>query len=83
MTDAPEKIWAHAPTTFDEMDVWQTSETDGAIEYTRTDVTDARIKELEKELGHCIYELNRADSRKPHRDRRAGLARKALKGEKT
>jgi hypothetical protein len=47
MTDAPEKIWAHAPTTFDEMDVWQTSETDGAIEYTRTDVTDARIKELE------------------------------------
>ena len=65
------------------MDVRQTSETDGAIEYTRTDVTDARIKELEKELGHCIYELNRADSRKPHRDRRAGLARKALKGEKT
>ena len=82
MIDTPEKIWAIA-LGFDEMDVWQTSETDGAIEYTRTDVTDARIKELEKELGHCIYELNRADSRKPHRDRRAGLARKALKGEKT
>jgi hypothetical protein len=50
MTEAPEKIWAHAPTTFDEMDVWQTSETDGAIEYTRTDVTEARIKELEDVL---------------------------------
>jgi hypothetical protein len=83
MNDAPEKIWAHAPTTFDEMDVWQTSETDGAIEYTRTDVTDARITELERELGHCIYELNRADSRKPHRDRRAGLARAVLKVKET
>jgi hypothetical protein len=107
MTDAPDKIWAHAPTTFDEMDVWQTSETDGAIEYTRTDIADTgiaelevtlqeerfakwtlvesplknRIAELEKELEHCIYELNRADSRKPHRDRRAGLARAILKGE--
>lgn len=41
----------------------------------------ARITGLERELGHCIYELNRADSRKPHRDRRAGLARAVLKGE--
>lgn len=57
MTDAPEKIWAHAPTTFDEMDVWQTSETDGAIEYTRTDVTDARIKELEAVLIECRDEI--------------------------
>ena len=78
MNAAPEKIWA-----------WNTANCDGdwtiaegqGIEYTRTDVADARIKELEKELGHCIYELNRADSRKPHRDRRAGLARKALKGD--
>ena len=57
MTEAPEKIWAHAPTTFDEMDVWQTSETDGAIEYTRTDVTDARIEELEMALLECREEI--------------------------
>ena len=57
MTDAPEKIWAHPPTTFDEMDVWQTSETDGAIEYTRTDVTDARIEELEMALLECREEI--------------------------
>jgi hypothetical protein len=57
MTNAPEKIWAHAPTTFDEMDVWQTSETDGAIEYTRTDVADARIKELETALLECREEI--------------------------
>jgi hypothetical protein len=82
MTDAPEKIWAYAGS----FKMWRDHKTDRGqrqTEYTRTDVTDARIKELEKELGHCIYELNRADSRKPHRDRRAGLARKALKGEKT
>jgi hypothetical protein len=57
MTNAPEKIWAHAPTTFDEMDVWQTSETDGAIEYTRTDVADARIKKLETALLECREEI--------------------------
>ena len=50
MTDVPEKIWAHTSTTFDEMGVWQTSETDGATEYTRTDVAEARIKELKKQF---------------------------------
>ena len=67
MTEAPEKIWAHAPTTFDEMDVWQTSETDGATEYTRTDVADARIEELESALRSIGNEVS--------------IARAALKGE--
>jgi hypothetical protein len=47
------------------------------------DAQQARITELERELGHCIYELNRADSRKPHRNRRAGLARAVLKVKET
>jgi hypothetical protein len=41
----------------------------------------ARIKELERELGHCIYEIDRSDSRKPHRVRRAALSRTVLKGD--
>ena len=49
-------------------------------EYTRTDVAEARIKELERELGHCIYELDRDGSRKPHRVRRVAFARAVLKG---
>jgi hypothetical protein len=86
MTDAPEKIWVEPDGETliihnGSSDLEALIATGCLHEYTRTDVADARIKELEKELGHCIYELNRADSRKPHRDRRAGLARKAMKGE--
>jgi hypothetical protein len=66
MIDTPEKIWAIA-LGFDEMDVWQTSETDGATEYTRTDVADARIEELESALRSIGNEVS--------------IARAALKGE--
>ena len=45
------------------------------------DAQQKRITELERELRHCIYELDRDDSRKPHRVRRAALARAVLKGE--
>ena len=47
------------------------------------EVDKARIAELERELGHCIYELDRDGSRKPHRVRRVAFARAVLKGEET
>ena len=89
MTDAPENItlkpnhlfgnpWSNAYVGDD--DPMEDGE-DTSYGYTRTDVADARIAELEAELGHCIYELSRDGSQKPHRDRRAGLARKVLKGD--
>ena len=50
MSDAfAEVIWAHEPTTFDDMDVWTLTETGGAVEYIRLDIPKARIKELEAE----------------------------------
>ena len=53
----------------------------GDFEYVRNDLYDAQqatIDALTAELRHCIYELERDESRKPHRVRRAGLARAAL-----
>jgi hypothetical protein len=47
------------------------------------DAQQARIKELEDALGHCIYEIERDGSRKSSMVRRAAFARTALKGEKT
>jgi len=38
MTDTPERIWAHGPTTFDGMDVWQTTPADHTTEYIRADL---------------------------------------------
>jgi hypothetical protein len=49
MTDAPEKIWAYAGS----FKMWRDHKTDRGqrqTEYTRTDVTEARIKELEDVL---------------------------------
>tara|TARA_R110000744_G_scaffold289502_3_gene400398 strand:- start:2674 stop:2949 length:276 start_codon:yes stop_codon:yes gene_type:complete len=50
MTDAPEKIWAYAGT----FKMWRGHKTDHPqdvqTEYTRTDVADARIAELEAAL---------------------------------
>jgi hypothetical protein len=92
MSDAPEKIWAHPPTVFDEWDVWQTSETDGAIEYTRTDVAEARIKELEAALeGVLTYvSTSREAAQRAAMERHdtpaadaASVARAALKREYT
>jgi hypothetical protein len=81
MINAPEKIWAHAPTTFDEMDVWQTSETDGAIEYTRTDVADARIEELKEALRVTEKALRVFGAKTEFYRVAARVARAALKGE--
>jgi hypothetical protein len=47
------------------------------------DAQQARIKELERELSHCIYEIERDGSRKSSMVRRAAFAREALKGEET
>ena len=41
----------------------------------------ARITELERELSHCIYEIERDGSRKSSMVRRAAFAREALKGD--
>jgi hypothetical protein len=49
MTDAPEKIWAYAGS----FKMWRDHKTDMGqrqTEYTRTDVTEARIAELERAL---------------------------------
>ena len=84
MTDAPEKIWADKEFGYNDWDAGTfCTVSDGGTEYTRTDVAEARIKELERELGHCIYELDRDGSRKPHRVRRAAFSRAVLKGEET
>ena len=40
-----------------------------------------RIKELERELSHCIYEIERDGSRKSSMVRRAAFARETLKGD--
>jgi hypothetical protein len=56
MTDAPEKIWAYAGS----FKMWRDHKTDRGqrqTEYTRTDVTDARIKELETALLECREEI--------------------------
>jgi hypothetical protein len=50
MTDLPEKIWAYAGS----FKMWRGHKTDRGqrqTEYTRTDVTEARIKELEAALA--------------------------------
>ena len=54
MSDAPERIWAEPPTTFDEFDVWHLDPRGEAAEYIRADIHAAalaRIKELEAEVA--------------------------------
>jgi hypothetical protein len=58
MTDVPEKIWACKEFGSDDWDAGTfCTVSDGGTEYTRTDVTDARIKELEAVLIECRDEI--------------------------
>ena len=55
MTDVPEKIWACKEFGSDDWDAGTfCTVSDGGTEYTRTDVTDARIKELEAALKDVL-----------------------------
>ena len=58
MTDAPENIWADKEFGSDDWDAGTfCTVSDGGTEYTRTDVTDARIEELETALLECREEI--------------------------
>ena len=60
MTDAPEKIWAYAGS----FKMWRDHKTDAdhiQTEYTRTDVTDARIAKLEAGL-RSILQIPNSDA---------------------
>jgi hypothetical protein len=60
MTDAPEKIWAYAGS----FKMWRdhnTARGQRQTEYTRTDVTDARIEELESAL-RSILQIPNSDA---------------------
>jgi hypothetical protein len=53
MTNAPEKIWVHF-SDFDEHDVCTSYPVENAGEYTRTDISQARIAELEAALARAV-----------------------------
>tara|TARA_R110000803_G_scaffold76353_5_gene140947 strand:- start:1161 stop:1394 length:234 start_codon:yes stop_codon:yes gene_type:complete len=60
MTYAPEKIWAYAGS----FQMWRDHKTDRGqrqTEYTRTDVADARIKELESSF-RSILQIPNSDA---------------------
>ena len=61
----PERIWAHHPTTFDEMDIWQTQPHDHAKEYVRADLAAARIAELEAERDEARAGNHAANEHEP------------------
>jgi hypothetical protein len=89
MTDAPEKIWAYAGS----FKMWRDHKTDRGqrqTEYTRTDVTDARITELEAALERIASASDYYGKEASDHDEFAlayahqstnRLARAALKGE--
>jgi predicted Zn-dependent protease len=59
MTNAPEKIWVHF-SDFDEHDVCTSYPVENAGEYTRTDISQARIAELEARVEQVIKQRNHA-----------------------
>jgi len=66
MTDAPERIWAHEPTTFDGMDVWQTTPAEHTTEYIRADLADDLVRAgylagLEAAANQCASMANEMD----------------------
>ena len=89
MTDAPEKIWAYAGS----FKMWRDHKTDMGqrqTEYTRTDVADARITELEAALERIAKASDYYGKEASDHDEFAlayahqstnRLARAALKGE--
>jgi hypothetical protein len=59
MTDAPNTIWVHF-SDFDEHDVCTSYPVENSGEYTRTDISQARIAELEtalEEIGHMGFDM--------------------------
>tara|TARA_R110000782_G_scaffold21685_13_gene58119 strand:+ start:1398 stop:1706 length:309 start_codon:yes stop_codon:yes gene_type:complete len=80
-TDAPEKIWANKEFGSDDWDAGTFCTTDdGGTEYTRADVADARIKELESALVNIEVASGKQCGKK---EWILQLCRAALKGEKT
>tara|TARA_R110001606_G_scaffold221234_1_gene368978 strand:+ start:1269 stop:1517 length:249 start_codon:yes stop_codon:yes gene_type:complete len=78
MTNAPEKIWAYAGS----FKMWRDHKTDAThiqTEYTRTDVCDARIKELEGALR--VIEGGVVAMNQPAEKAMRSVARAALKGD--
>jgi hypothetical protein len=67
MTDAPEKIWA-GPSVDEKGVFWDVGHWDADFDadctsYTRTDVADARIKELEDELKAVLCAALKGEDR--------------------
>ena len=61
MTDAPEKIWADKEFGYDDWDAGTfCTVSDGGTEYTRTDISDALIEELESALRSILQIPNSA-----------------------
>jgi hypothetical protein len=80
MTDAPEKIWAYAGS----FNIWRDRKTDMGqrqTEYTRTDVADARITQLEEALRVTEKALRVFGAKTDFYRVAARVARTALKGE--
>ena len=82
-TDAPEKIWADNSCLI-RLGRWHAGTfctvSDGGTEYTRADVADARIKELESALVNIEVAAGKQCGKK---EWILQLTREALKGEKT
>tara|TARA_R110000744_G_scaffold375761_1_gene489454 strand:+ start:1093 stop:1362 length:270 start_codon:yes stop_codon:yes gene_type:complete len=89
MTDAPEKIavWRFLPSKANEwlLGGWSLEHDRKTTEYTRTDVANARIEELEAALKAVIGMLDDPTGSEHIRDMRGAtiIAIAALKGEKT
>ena len=92
MTDGPEKIWAHYENETDDAQWVDSPDTDGVEdfehygEYTRTDVANARIEELEAALGEFARFASRKDKNGasvPFGQSKLHAARAVLKGEDT
>jgi hypothetical protein len=63
MTDAPEKIWANryteAPKMTTPAEYWEKSQ--NAVEYTRADIANARVAELEAALKWVIMDAKKSN----------------------
>tara|TARA_R110002110_G_scaffold335537_3_gene546197 strand:- start:884 stop:1141 length:258 start_codon:yes stop_codon:yes gene_type:complete len=85
MTDAPEKIWAYAGS----FQMWRDHKTDRGqrqTEYTRTDVTDARIDVIDwRKMFLAVHDRMQKSGESKEMGARwfSEAARAALKGEKT
>jgi ATP/maltotriose-dependent transcriptional regulator MalT len=76
MTDAPEKIWAYAPTIFDEMDIWTLHAVDNATEYTRSDIAQA----AEASMHNAFHDMRKAQAEADTLRAEVARLRAALEG---